>query len=155
MKFILMILIAALFLSANPAVMDQNLNVTATSPDDFDADGYDGAWATVAALDVEIFLPEGWTGEDISEDDACYRAAAADGSASLTILYPVDDPATGEVASANGKNARLQRGDDGSLTVTLALSGDRVAAFRFERTSEDALSEEMALSIAGSCVDVW
>lgn len=155
MKFLLMILIAAFLLTSNPAVMDQGLNITPTSADDFDADGYDGAWNTVSALEVEIFLPEGWTGEDVSEDGVCYRAMSADGSATLAILYPVDDPATGEVASANGKSARLLRGEDGSLTVTLALSGDRVAAFRFERTSEDALSEDLALSVAGSCVDVW
>lgn len=152
---ILVILLALAMLTVTgltPAPVQPVAEIVA---DDFDDDGYDGAWNTVAALDVEIFLPEGWTGEDIQAEDACYRARSVDGEASLTILYPVEGGAAGEVVSAAGKEARLIRGDDGSLTVTLALSEDRLAGFRFERSSEDALSEALALKIAGSCIDVW
>ena len=62
---------------------------------------------------------------------------------------------TGELASASGREARLSRGEDGGLTIAMALSGDRIAAFHFERESEDALSEALALQIVGTCTDVW
>ena len=154
MKYLLILLTMAMLLGSGVMTVPQEPVMTPTDPDAFDASGYDGAWNTVSALDVEIFLPEGWTGEDVSEDGACYRAMSADGAASLTVLYPAGD-VTGELASASGKEARLSRGEDGSLTIAMALSGDRIAAFRFERESEDALSEALALQIVGTCTDVW
>lgn len=154
MKYLLMLLMLALTMTSTPAVLNQTPVMTPTNPDDFDPNGYDGAWATVSALDVEIFLPEGWTGEDVSEDGACYRAQSADGTTTLTITWPAGD-VTGEVASAGGKEARLNRGEDGSLTIAAALSGDRIAAFRFDRTDESALDESFALKIVGTCTDVW
>ena len=154
MKILLILLTMAMLLVSGAMNVPQEPVMTPTDPNDFDASGYDGAWTTVAALDIEIFLPEGWTGEDVSEDAACYRAASADGAASLTILYPAED-VTGELASAGGSEARLSRGEDGSLTIARGLSGDRVAAFRFERSDEDALSESLALQIVGTCTDVW
>lgn len=154
MKFLLILLTVAMLLTSGPVGMDQESVMIPTDPNDFDASGYDGAWNTVSALDVEIFLPEGWTGEDVSEDGACYRAVSPDGAASLTILYPAED-VTGELASAGGSEARLSRGEDGSLTIARGLSGDRIAAFRFERDGEDALSEDLALQIVGTCTDVW
>lgn len=153
MKFLLILLTMAMLMSG-PVGVNREPVMVPTDPNDFDASGYDGAWATVSALDVEIFLPEGWTGEDVSEDGACYRATSADGAASLTITYPAGD-VTGELASASGREARLSRGEDGSLTIAMALSGDRIAAFRFDRASEDVLSENLALQIVGTCTDVW
>ena len=152
MKFIGIILIAAMLFTGVTGV--SVAQVLAMSADDFDAGGYDGAWTTVKALDVEIFLPDGWTGEDTDQDGACYIARSADGAASLTVNYPVDGPA-GEEISANGKPATIVRGDDGSLSITLVLSENRLAEFRFDRTDEDALTEDLALQIAGSWTDVW
>ena len=65
------------------------------------------------------------------------------------------DGAAGEELSANGKPASIVRGDDGSLAITVILSEDRLAEFRFDRTDEDALTEDLALQIAGSWTDVW
>ena len=79
MKFIGIILIAAMLFTGVTGV--SVAQVLAMSADDFDAGGYDGAWTTVKALDVEIFLPDGWTGEDTDEDGACYIARSADGAA--------------------------------------------------------------------------
>lgn len=156
MKLFVTLLMAALMLVTGLTAVPQSVVVEdEIIADDFDADGYDGAWSTVSALEVEIFLPDGWTGEDVTEDDVCYRAQSADGTASLEILYPVDEGVAGEMVTANGQEARLLRGDDGSLTLTLALSEDRLAGFRFERSDEDALPESMALEIAGSCTDLW
>lgn len=154
MKYLLILLTMAMLLGSGTVNIPQEPVMVPTDPNDFDASGYDGAWTTVSALDIEIFLPEGWTGEDVSEDGVCYRAASADGATAMTIQYPAGD-VTGELASASGKEARLSRGEDGSLTIATALSGDRIAAFRFERESEDALSEGLALQIVGTCTDVW
>ena len=152
MKLIGIILIAAMLFTGVTGV--SVAQVLAMSADDFDAGGYDGAWTTVKALDVEIFLPDGWTGEDTDQDGACYIARSADGAASLTVNYPVDG-AAGEEISANGKPATIVRGDDGSLSITVTLSENRLAEFRFDRTDEDALTEDLALQIAGSWTDVW
>ena len=159
MKLIGILLLAAMLVGAGVTTrmeaLPGEIAEAGIADDTFEDDGYDGQWATVEALDVEIFLPEGWTGEDVAEGDVCYRAASADGAASLSIAYPVEGGAAGEVVSANGKSARLARGEDLSLSLTMELSEDRLALFRFERASEDALSEDLALQIAGSCTDVW
>ena len=160
MRFILTFVLAVMMLATTlTTVASRDAVESVVTEEEFDEDfddgGYDGAWNTVAALDVEIFLPDGWTGEDVSEDGVCYRARSADGAVSLTVCYPLDGAPAGEVASAGGKDARLLRGDDGSVTVAMALSEDRLASFRFDRASEDALAESLALQIAGSCTDVW
>ena len=159
MKVIWILLLAVMLATTGttPIVSEtaRTPSMDAAGADAFDEDGYDGAWHTVAALDIEIFLPEGWTGEDADGDGVCYRALSADGGASLAICYPLEGGSTGEVVSAGGKPARLTRGGDGSLTVTMALSENRLAGFRFERESDDALSEDMALKIVGTCTDVW
>lgn len=155
MRLLILLLTGAMLLTANLTPMPRDPATDTAIVDDFDDGGFDGEWHTVEALDVEIFLPDGWTGEDATADGVCYRAASADGAATLDILYPVEAAAGGEVVSAGGRDARLTRGDDGSLTLMMALSDDRLVGFRFERTSEDALSEALALQIAGSCTDVW
>ena len=134
--------------------------------DSFDGEGYDGAWVTIDDLGVEFCLPEGWTEAEPAEG-AAYRAVSPDGEATLDVsLFGAECGAEGmtqwaeahldqpfEVVMANGQEVAVVR-EDTALTVLVPLAGD-VARVDFTRSDEAALSDALALSIAGSCSDAW
>jgi len=159
----LCILLVALFASLPMAatVHPQNTALAAT----FEDDGYTGAWVESKGLSIEVFLPEGWSGEDRSDSEGPYFSAAGDKVALEVhpesekvsdLVKQSSDPQgnlTFESAQANGLDAALARRADG-LTVVVPC-GPKAYRFDFHFDAPEALSESMALRIAGSCTDLW
>lgn len=139
------------------------------APADFDsADSYDGAWASADELKIEFFLPEGWTGASYEENGAAgYRAQSADGAVTLDVTSMGELPggrsvaewAAGRVPGAAFESAKVG-GQSGAVARTaeglwvVAPCGGSAYGFEF-RFEGDALTEAMAVNIAGSCTDAW
>lgn len=159
----LCILLVALFAAFPMAstVHPQNIAMAAT----FEDDGYTGAWAESKGLSIEIFLPEGWSGEDRPDANSpCFYAAGPACALEVRALGDVSgnlvdwaaahsERLTFEAAKANGLDAALARRADG-LTVVVPC-GPKAYRFDFRLDPPDALSESMALRIAGSCTELW
>ena len=133
-----------------------------------DEGSYTGKWVTADSLGMEFFLPDGWTGQDGGAAAPGYLAGSADGAVRLSIAdagaysedQPLDQWAEGffegrpfEMAMANGQEAALLRQEDGWLIAVPC--GGSIYSFQFTTASPDALSEAMALRIAGTCADSW
>ena len=117
-------------------------SVAAVLPDD---GGYQGAWVTAGDLDVEIFLPTGWT---VSEEPGFRAAGEAGGSVrvedlgalpedqSLAEWAAASDPGRSfEAAVANGQQAVMAR--EGADVVVIFPCGGRAYRFSFTEVSED------------------
>lgn len=135
----------------------------------FDDGGYVGAWTSVDALNIEFFLPEGWTVGEAAEDEYFF-AENADESVQLGIelygaSYDGEDLAGWaqenvfsdySIGLANHQEVVLVIDNEiGQVLVLVPASEERVIAFSFFRTSVDAISDAMALEIAGTCTDLW
>lgn len=135
----------------------------------FDDDGYDGAWVSADDLSIEFFLPDGWTGAAFDEDGVSgYRARSADGAVTLSVTAMGELPrgqsvaqwaaervpgAAFEAAQVGGQAGAVAALADG-LFVVAPCSG-KAYGFDFRFAPPDAITEEMALAIAGSCTDLW
>ncbi len=161
MKTWLSAILALMLLLSASAFTEEGWEDYAFEPFD---DGYEGSWVQVDALDIEFCLPEGWH-ETGSPESAAYAAASEQGDATLAIrpaAQGVDDLAAW--GAANLKNSRpgtagfydvLLCGNGNAVSAYLIVTEDRVLAFDFTRTSEDALSAEFALQIVGSACALW
>lgn len=138
----------------------------------FDSKGYTGAWVQVPELQIEFVLPDGWTTVE-PDGDVPYAAANADHSASLTVeAYNAEDYYIGDPLSewfkqqdvkdgaytmeeANGQEVAVLRSNATSaLTVVVPYEGS-LLRIHFERDSEEALSDALALAIVGSIEYYW
>ena len=138
----------------------------APSVEAVDPDAYRGQWVSSEALEIELFLPEGWTGEDqTAGEDAAYVARSADGEVRMFVqnvgALEADqdfedwaewymDGHPYEITSANGEVALLSR--EAGLLIATPCGAD-IYAFTFE--PQDAIPEALALRIAGSCTSDW
>lgn len=128
----------------------------------FDDEGYDGTWVQIPALGMELCLPEGWTQEE--RPDALYFARKDDGAADMMICLgagDVADPEAWAEAKRGGESpcaltqvgfypGAVREDAEGRLFVYVLTDGGREVVFRFTRTDEEALTQEFALTIAGT-----
>lgn len=132
----------------------------------FVEEGYTGEWTAVDELNLEFCLPDGWTA-DQTQADVVYYAINADNTANLSIYKSADDVddlaawaeenlenfETGE-ASLHDVVIR-EDAEAKTLYIQFLNSENQVITFQFGYTSEDAISREFALEIAGSAYDTW
>ena len=187
----LMILLLAVALLAMGA-MAETTEIPAPTPtptpkpdfgEMFGADGYDGEWVTLPALDIEFCLPEGWHGAAFDELDEvrAFTGSNADETVKLNItLWDASDDGdytgqTGEaflkylaeslwedktrLTKANGMEVALYRGEEEDRTDVLVLvpQPERVICFGFQCETPDAIEDDFALAIAGTMTeaDIW
>ena len=132
--------------------------------------GYTGEWTSVEDLQIEFFLPDGWKAGTPDEEEY-YFAESEDGSSELSIVL-YDDTYDGgdfaawaekcfdedeyDLATVNGLDVvLLDDSDIGHIMVLVPGPDGVVVGFNFFRTSEDALSDEFAVQIAGTCTALW
>ena len=134
----------------------------------FDDGGYNGEWVSVDDLQIEFFLPEGWRAGEAAEDEY-YFAEIPDGAAELGIVVYDDTFDGGELSdwaeanvddaytlgTANGLDVAVINDTDVGRLLILIPASDCVIGFNFHRDSEAALSNSMALKIAGTCTELW
>ncbi len=115
---------------------------------------------------LNLCLPDGWTA-DQTQADVVYYAINADNTANLSIYKSADDVddltawaeenlenfETGE-ASLHDVVIR-EDAEAKTLYIQFLNSENQVITFQFGYTSEDAISREFALEIAGSAYDTW
>ena len=109
----------------------------------FVEEGYTGEWTAVDELNLEFCLPDGWTA-DQTQADVVYYAINADN---------LENFETGE-ASLHDVVIR-EDAEAKTLYIQFLNSENQVITFQFGYTSEDAISREFALEIAGSAYDTW
>ena len=136
----------------------------------FDDGGYNGEWVSVDDLEIEFFLPEGWQQGTPAEDEYFF-AENEDGTAELGISL-FDDSFDGEelsdwaaealdgedyvVGMANALEVAIVTDEEmGRIVVLVPSAESNIVAFDFYRESENVLSSEFALEIAGTCTDLW
>ena len=167
LQWIAIIMIAMLGFTM-PAAHVSAPDVDAPSVEAIDPEAYRGQWVSSEALEIELFLPEGWSGEDqTAGDSAAYVAESDDGAVRLSVqnVGALDEDQTFEawaeasmdgqpysLTNANGEEAMLSR--EAGLMVATPCGAD-IFTFRFSFDDPDAISEARALRIAGSCTSDW
>ena len=130
----------------------------------FDDSGYTGTWTDIEALNMEFCLPDGWHTEPAEEGEA-YCAESEFGDVRMTLSVEqdlVEDLVAYAEANLPGYHAAdaglydaVVTEDDASLTVRFLDEAGELLAFRFERTTPEAIDETFALQIAGTCYEIW
>ena len=124
LQWIAIIMIAMLGFTM-PAAHVSAPDVDAPSVEAIDPEAYRGQWVSSEALEIELFLPEGWSGEDqTAGDSAAYVAESDDGAVRLSVqnVGALDEDQTFEawaeafmdgrpysLTNANGEEAMLSR----------------------------------------------